>query len=157
MYLKIEEENAVYKIMKENKRFEWKDSSHTKEDIVHTADIWEVHPTETFTQGYEQKIAQGCDCDIYTWTHGSQNEEAAYVAFNSKGQILGEKKFKLPGYSNNFEAEAIVIKKAIEYAINHDNKSYQIITDSLSTSKAIKNPGNINPFVFEIKTLLAPK
>lgn len=70
-------------------------------------------------------------------------------------KIREAKQFSLPNYSNNFEAEAIAITKAIEYITFQQNEgSYQVLTDSLSVLLGVNNPENLNPYICRIKVLL---
>lgn len=76
----------------------------------------------------------------------------AFVVLNELGTRIDSRGMQLPSYSNNFEAEGVAIMKALEYVPNlKEAKHVQILTDSLSTLRALANSENRNVLVNQIK------
>lgn len=155
IYLTIEKESEVYNIMKGNKDFVWHDKTFTGNEIMRKYDLWQHHPAQraVVTVGVEEE-----QVDFRVFTDGSKNEKevgAAFVIFDKENKITIKRKFKLPEYSSNYEAEVVAIKEAIEFLlVNFPYQVHQLCTDSLSALQALKNPTNVNPLINEIKRSL---
>lgn len=152
IYLTIEKEREVYNTMKGNKDFVWNGKTFSGNEIMRKYDLWQSHPGQraVVTIGVEEERV-----DFRVFTDGSKNEKevgAAFVIFDSENKIIVKRKFKLPEYSYNYEAEVVAIKKAIEFLlVNLPYQVHQLCTDSLSALQALKNPTNVNPLIYEIK------
>lgn len=155
IYLAIEKESEVYNIMKGNKDLVWNDKTFTGNEVMRKYDLWQHHPAQraVVTVGVEEE-----QVDFWVFTDGSKNEKdvgAAFVIFDKENKIIIKRKFKLPEYSSNYEAEVVAIKEAIEFLlVNFPYQVHQLCTDSLSALQALKNPTNTNPLINEIKNLL---
>lgn len=101
-------------------------------------DIWKQHPSE---------VTSLIETDLRIYTDGPENEEGDGAAFQ-----IGARKIKLPKYSNNFEAAGVAILKAMKYIQTlGEDQCIQIVTDSLSSPRALANPGNQNELINLIK------
>lgn len=155
---RIEKEVELYNILHNDKQFKWekKNVIFNSQDISTKTDLWKTHPAEKLSFQYQKEVFPNADINIYTDGSSTENATgAAYVVIDTNNKILETKQFKLPDYSNNFEAEVSAIIKALEF-INTQNKTktYQILTDSLSTLQAISNSGNANPLIDKAKSLI---
>lgn len=155
VYLTIEKENEQYKILNEGKNFIWNNTSYTENQIMCKYDHWQNHPSKKISIPYVE-TEEHVDYRIYT--DGSKKEQetgAAFVILDKENKILTQRKYKLPGYSSNYEAEVLAILKAIKHITSSQKQvKYQLFTDSLSALQALKNPNNSNPMICEIKNIL---
>ncbi|XP_070379825.1 uncharacterized protein [Dermacentor albipictus] len=145
----------MHNIINNGKEFLWNNKAFDRTKITHKIDKWETHPTNKYKFSFNKNPTQEADYDIFT--DGSSNEHGAGSAFVviKSGKIIDTKQYSLPNYSNNFEAEAVAIKKALEYiTLQNNSASYQILTDSLSTLQGISNPDNLNPYIYQIKEII---
>lgn len=155
LHLIIEKENEQHAIFKKGKSFKWENEVFSQNQIMKKYDHWQNHPTDkigiTITKNEEES-------DYKIYTDGSKKEKevgAAFLVFNNNNQLVASRKFKLPQYSSNYDAEIIAIKKAIEFIISKDgNYKYQLFTDSWSALQALRNPLNTNAIINEIKATL---
>lgn len=156
LYLTIEKENEQHRIFKENKGFTWKDEVFSGQRIMKKYDHWEEHPTQKMSVEITKEEEE---VNYRIYTDGSKNEKevgAAFVVLNKNSEITISKKYCLPEYSSNYEAEVLAIEKAIEHVANNRNTGkYQLFTDSWSALQALRNPLNTNPMINTIKKTMA--
>lgn len=75
---------------------------------------------------------------------------------DKENRKLESKLIKLPEYSNNFVAETQGVLYAVRYIKTQEvQKTYQILTDSLSTLKGLQNSHNTKYFIQQIRLELA--
>lgn len=155
VHLRIEKEIEMHNIINHEKEFLWKDKVFNSNNITNRIDKWQVHPAKKLRFTFNKEVSEGTEYNIFT--DGSYNEAgggSAFVVIKSQ-KIIETKQYSLPNYSNNFEAEAMAITKALEYITSqHNTNTYQILTDSLSVLQGINNAESLNPYIFKIKELL---
>lgn len=152
IHFTIQKENMLYNIFHKEGQFVWKDSVFNKFNISSKVDIWYTHPAERVSIEFNT-TPKNADFNIYTdGSKDGQKTGAAFVVIDKYGKIIEFKQFSLPEYSSNFEAETTAIDEAVKYVSNQtDPSNFQILTDSLSTLRWLKNPQNVNPFINKIK------
>lgn len=155
VHLTIEKENELFNILHSTRKIRVGEEQFGKDDIANKVDLSTIHPAKRKGYDYTKKIGIA---DYSFYTDGSEQEGgcgAAYVVQDRAGRTIKYRQIKLPVYSNNFEAEtAAILEALIEIQTMNPNKHYQIITDSLSTLQALKNPNNANFFVHKIRVKL---
>lgn len=149
----IEKECKMFKIQHEGEAFSWEGTEFKRDQITTKYDFWEQHPSAIMSIGYDTENVR--ETGIKIFTDGSASElgvGAAFVVIDESGRAIECSRLKLPTYSNNFEAEGIAILKAIEYIPKlNTGQRIQILTDSLSSLRALANSENRNTLINQIK------
>lgn len=129
--------------------------------LQHDIDRWDTHPAllphfPHSTDDSPPKIPPSTTHRIYT--DGSlylDTVGSAYVIMDKTDNIIHFGKYKLPSFASIYDAKLQAIKQALLYAQSlPDTFSFTLYSDSYSALKAIANPYNTHPTVFNIKQVL---
>lgn len=155
VHLTIQKENEQHEILRNGKSFSMENETFLGEQIMQKYDHWQDHPAKKIVIPVVDKEEE---VNFKIYTDGSKREKevgAAFIVLDCNNVIVLIRRYKLPGYASNFDAEVLAIQKAVEYIVcDREYNSYQLYTDSLSTLNALKNPCNSNPMIVKIKKLI---
>lgn len=108
-------------------------------------------PESTFQLAIEEYIKnqdqmQLVNETVHLFTDGSkltaeqQENVGCALMVHKYGELIDQKKFKLPSYATVFQAELLAINQALQWIENNNHSSYAILSDSLSALQAITSP-----------------